>query len=82
MWCFSVHLGKATAVTRAALPRPTSVCGVSVFTCVSLQQSHEQRYPVLPVYVVFHVYLGKASAVTQAVLPSLPVYVVFQCLPG
>ena len=54
MWCFGVYLGKTTAVTRAAVPGSTSVCDVSVFTWVRLQQQQGQRYPVRPVLVVFY----------------------------
>ena len=49
----SVDLGLATAAARAALPSPTSVCDVLVLTWVRLQQPQEQRYPVLPVCVMF-----------------------------
>ena len=48
-----------------------------MFTWVKLQQSQEQRYPVLPVYVVFHVYLGKATAVQEQRYQVLPLSVVF-----
>ena len=56
--CFRVYLGKATATTRAALRSPTSVCDVLVSTLVRLHQPQEQRYPVLPVYVMFSCFLG------------------------
>ena len=35
-----------------SLPNPTSVCGGYVFYLGKVQQPQEQRYPVLPVYVV------------------------------
>ena len=41
MWCFSVHLGKATTATRTALPSPTSVCDVIVLTYFSIWCNQE-----------------------------------------
>ena len=61
MWCFSVCLGKATAAARTVLPSTTttSVCDVLELTWVRLQQPQEQRYPVIPVYVMFQCLSGK-----------------------
>ena len=53
-WCFSVYLGMATTTTRVVLSRPTSVCGVLVFTWVRIQQ----HYQVLLVYVLFQCLTG------------------------
>ena len=57
------YLSKATTATSAALPNPTSVLDVLVFTWVRLQQTQEQLYPVLSVHVTFQCLPpGKATA--------------------
>ena len=75
MWCFSIYLGKATAVTRSAIPSSTSLCDILVFTWLKRQRSQDQRYPALAVYVFFFVffacdffsvYLGMASVAAAA----------------
>ena len=70
IWCFSVYLGMATAVTRAALPCPTSVLSCFSLCLIRLRQSQKQLYHALSVYVVFYCLPGKATAVTRAALPS------------
>ena len=57
------YLSKATTATSAALPNPTSVLDVLVFTWVRLQQTQQQLYPVLSVHVTFQCLPpGKATA--------------------
>ena len=80
MCCFSVYLGKA-AGTRAALPRPTSVCvcGILVFTWVRQQQPQEQCYSVLPMCVcgVLVFTWIRLQQPQEWCYPVLPVCVVF-----
>ena len=45
---FQCYIGTATAIARAALPSPTNVYDVLMFT--RRQQPQEQLYPVLPTY--------------------------------
>ena len=77
--------GYAYSSHSAVLPiLHTSVCGVSMFTWVRLQQPQcSVTHPTHTCMWCFSVYLGTPTAATVQCYPSYTqVYVVFQCLPG